>query len=184
MRATQPITVFPRFEDLASVHYREIERIARSMTGGAAIADDLVQDAFVAAFKGFDRYQPDRSFVAWMRAILRHRFLRYLRDRQRRELSYEPAALDSMLGDDPACVTAVSIGERNENLVILRECITELPAPMRQVVQLSYYEKMSSSQIGQQLGLSEGNVRQRLFRSREKLRKAMAPRLRKLAAAA
>jgi RNA polymerase sigma-70 factor (ECF subfamily) len=155
------------------------------MLGGAVIAEDLVQDAFVAAFERFDRYNPACSFVGWMRAIVRHRFLRYLNDRRRRELSYGPSEMEELVGDERDWDEVTGLGEERRALLqTLRECLQILPSPSRRLVELCYFENLSGAEIGRRLNLSEGNVRQQLFRSRAKLKKMMSPKLRELALAA
>ena len=167
-----------RFASLARCHYGEVLRSARRISGAAAIAEDLVQDAFVAAFKNFHRYDPARSFIAWMRAIVRHRWLRYLTDRRRCEIAAEPAAIEDMVEHgDVDHLETIGGQEKRALLPLLAECIRALPAQLRSAVELSYFQNLSGADIAIRMDLSEGNVRQRLHRGRRQLRQLMTARM-------
>src|ERR1043165_1049303 len=62
-------------------------------TGDPARAEDLVQDVFTEAIKNAERFDPSRSFGAWLRGIARNALLRSPRDQKRRALSVAPAVL-------------------------------------------------------------------------------------------
>ena len=160
---------------MAERHYRELQQIARRMAGRTCDGDDLLQEAFLAAVKNFGRFDHQRSFVAWMRVIIRHRLLRYVNDRRRRELAFEPGAMEGIMG---AVLFEAFTGEDGGKAGrVALECVEALPEVSRAMFELFYLEGMSARAVGERVRLSEVAVRVRLHRGRAQLRRAIGRRL-------
>lgn len=156
---------------MAERHFSELRAIARRMAGRTCDGDDLLQEAFLAAVRNFGRFDQERSFVAWMRAIIRHRLLRYVNDRRRREVAFEPSAMEAMAGGWTG-----DEGWSDEKRVAL-ECVEALPEASREMFELFYLEGMSARAVGERVRMSEGSVRVHLHRGRAKLRREIGRRM-------
>jgi RNA polymerase sigma-70 factor (ECF subfamily) len=164
------------FETLASEHYAAVLIAARSMsrTVPSLAAEDLAQDSFLAAYNRFDRYDPSRPFIHWMNGIMRHRMLRHINDRHRREIPVEPKTFE---------MNAFSSSETNEaedtnvKLRILNECVRLLPIRLRQAIELFHFQNLSGIEVANRLHMSQIAIRGRLHRGRHQLKKLIQARL-------
>lgn len=137
-------------------------------------AEDATQEAFLAAFRGIQRYRGG-SFSAWLLRIAGNKCLDYLRARSRR-----PAvSLDTDAGDadDAAPLQIRDQGESPEQRVLRAELarrldlkLQELPAEQRLVVILSDIQGYSHGEIIAATGWLPGTVKSRLSRARGRLR--------------
>ena len=74
------------FSRLMREHYRELLVYARAVVGDHHAGQDLVQEALVSAYRGFDRFDRNQDFGAWMRGIVKHKCLDWFRKRKRTPL--------------------------------------------------------------------------------------------------
>lgn len=160
---------------MAERHYGELRVIARRMAGRTCDGDDLLQEAFLAAVKNFGRFEEGRSFVAWMRAIIRHRLLRYVNDRRRREVACDPAAMEGIM--EFKAFEAFEKDEGGETERVAMVCVQGLPEASRVMFELFYLEGMSARAVGERVQRSEGAVRLGLYRGRLRLREEIGRRL-------
>src|SRR6185503_17309444 len=97
-------------------------------TGDPARSEDLVQDVFAEALKNAERFDPSRSFGAWLRGIARNILLMSHRDRKRRVVSLDPAVLGRL---DEAAARSEPLHAMPDyaelRQTILRECMKSLP---------------------------------------------------------
>ncbi|MES1208513.1 MAG: sigma-70 family RNA polymerase sigma factor [Pseudomonadota bacterium] len=142
---------------------------AKRMLGNAAAAEDLLHDVFLEVWQHAAEYTPDRGSVrSWLLVRTRSRALdrlgrgaRELRAAERLSNEGQPAI---------AASPAVSIdGAR------LRRLLSALPAELVAVLDLTYFEGLSASEIAQRLAIPPGTVKSRLARALEALRDAIAP---------
>ncbi len=138
-------------------------RLAARITGNRAEGEDVLQDAYVKAYRailggGFD----GRSKVeTWLYRIVANAALDYVRSRRAQRLTCaEPAVI---VQDLPRAESALALME-------LGDWLSVLPAEQRTVLVLKAVEGRTSAEIAELLGCSEGAVEQRLFRARSALR--------------
>ena len=188
----------PQAEELASFRSREaanswleehgdaLYRYARSRVSRRELAEDLVQDTFVAALQSRDQYQGGSSVRTWLIAILRHKII----DHQRRVASgrAEPAGLlegssgDFFADDDhwkrpPASwKTPDGLVEAGEFREVLDGCLNRLPRAIAAVFLLREIEGLNTEELRHRLDISEGNLRVRLHRARLLLRECLQNR--------
>ena len=150
------------FEILVNEHHRRVMAYALSLVHNRTIAEDLVQDAFVTAYKKLSLFDPERNFGAWVRGILRLRYLEWVR--QTKEIPVEQDVLNRLelehqewdeLEDEPGAA-----------LSVLRECLEKLPETMEPLVSSFYFKKQSGTEIAEIMELNEATVRKRLQRAR------------------
>lgn len=163
------------FDILVNRHMRRAFGLAMRILGQAEDAEDLVQDAFVAALQKIDTYDPERDFAPWFYRILVNRCLNARKARARRttvELPTEVAAS----GATPLVET-----ERSELRRHLTEALDQLPDKQKTIVTMFDLEGFSSPEIADMLEISDGTVRWHLHQARRVLREALEPYARRKA---
>ncbi|HKW31177.1 MAG TPA: sigma-70 family RNA polymerase sigma factor [Verrucomicrobiae bacterium] len=153
-------------------------RQAAALTGDLSLAEDIVSETLVEAWKSFARYNESCQLSTWLYAILLHRYqksVRRARSRpialawlslfRARDLSIRQENL-AAAGPSPAEVVA-----QNETLAQLRQCIELLPEKHARVIRLRFFDEASLPDMAAVLGCSVGTVKSRLHHALEKLRK-------------
>lgn len=154
---------------------------ARRMTRNAADAEDLVQETYLRAYKGFDRFAAGTNLRAWLFRILTNLFINEYRRRRRR-----PAEVD--LGDTDTLYMYRGLGggetarrsrsAEDEHLAGLtsdevRRALESLPDSYRVAVLLADVEGFAYKEIAEILDIPIGTVMSRLHRGRKRLREAL-----------
>jgi RNA polymerase sigma-70 factor (ECF subfamily) len=164
------------FEELAMPLFDSLYNFARWLTHDREEAEDLVQETYSKALKGFSSYQQGTNFRAWMYRILRNTFLT-----SRTGLKSGAAiSLDSEEGEfvQPATTdTPESLLIERSNRQMVQEAIEELPLISREVILLCDVEEMSYQEIAEAIGIPIGTVMSRLARARNTLRQALTKKL-------
>lgn len=150
------------------------------------VAEDLVQDALLAAFQGRQRFSGQSSERSWLTGILKHKILDHFRERAReRTVLFEealPPELEGRFDDaglwkhDPATgpadwgADAGSQMERHEFMASLKQCLDKLPPRHADAFVLREMEDVDSDRIQETLGISASNFWVLLHRARMQLR--------------
>jgi RNA polymerase sigma factor (sigma-70 family) len=171
-----------RFEQLAVPHLDAAYNLARWLTRNDTDAEDVVQEAFLRAFKFFDGYRGG-SERAWLLTIVRHTCYSWLQQNRPAEViaGYDLEAVDldesafdpSMRRPDVGPEIAL-MHQADEDL--LNALIGELPPQFREVVILRELEDMSYKEIAEVAAIPIGTVMSRLARARKALQRAWARR--------
>jgi RNA polymerase sigma-70 factor (ECF subfamily) len=138
-------------------------------------AEDLVQETYVKALKGFSSFQPGTNFRAWMYRILRNTFLT-----SRTGLKASATiALDAEDGPELSAgpETPETIFIEHAQHQCLQAAIEALPVHFREVLLLCEVEEMSYQEIGEALSIPIGTVMSRLSRARKALRESLQQKL-------
>ena len=154
------------FEDLALPLFDQLYNFAHWLTQDRSEAEDLVQETYTKALRGFSGFQLGTNFRAWIFRILRNSFLTS-RTGLKSTSSLEEDAAETIASADPTPET-VLIRESNRETV--RQALTELSAPFREILLLCDVEDMSYEEIAQVLTIPTGTVMSRLHRARKALR--------------
>ncbi|WP_296658261.1 sigma-70 family RNA polymerase sigma factor [Paraburkholderia sp.] len=150
------------FEAQVVAQLAPLRRYARSLTGDAAWADDLVQDAAERALSHWNSFRPDSNLRAWLLTILRHIYIDQLRGRREITVDDESApwrTLEAPHGE----VDGLDLRD-------LQRALYLLPAAQREVLLLVCVEELSYQEASAVLGVPSGTVMSRLSRAREHLR--------------
>lgn len=155
--------------------------VALRLTGNAADAEDLVQEAALRAFRGFASFVAGTNFKAWFLRILTNRFFTSYRKRQR-----EPVIADDDDGLDlylyqSAAANGIVLDGANPAGALLQKlegteiaaALGRLPEEYRVVAVLYFLEDLRYQDIADVLGIPVGTVRSRLHRGRKLLQKAL-----------
>lgn len=158
----------PRAADrLLERYLRACRAIALAVTASEADADDVCQDAFVAAIERIDECRDPGRFGGWLFQIVRNRA---------RNLVRASAAKRTLPLDDNAPARGRSPMAELEQ-VELRErllgALAEIPEQHREVVLLHDLEGWKHREIGERLGIPEGTVRSHLHHARRRLREIL-----------
>lgn len=166
------------FEKLVNLHQKKMINIAYRMIGNYEDACEVVQDAFVSAYRSIHKFQEKSSFVTWLCAIvmnLSRNRLKQIRTRQH----HEPFSVDDPVISETSRIKAdppsrePSVLERIETRDIrlqVQGCIEGLETEFREVVVLRDMQSFSYEEISDMLKIPEGTVKSRLFRARQALK--------------
>jgi RNA polymerase sigma-70 factor (ECF subfamily) len=166
------------FEQLAMPHFDRLYNFACWLTHDRQEAEDLVQETYVKALKGFSSFQPGTNFRAWIYKILRNAFL------TSRTGLKATATLPLDLEGEEEILPAVK--ETPESILLQRsdgqfvqQALEQLPVPYREVLLLCEVEEMSYQEISATLAIPMGTVMSRLSRARKALRNGLRPQFQK-----
>lgn len=156
--------------------FERLYNFAHWLTHDRHEAEDLVQETYVKALKGFRSFQPGTNFRAWMYQILRNTFL------TSRTGLKATANVPLELGSDEENIPAAketpeSILLQRSERQLVQEALGQLPVPYREVLLLCEYEEMSYQEISTTLAIPMGTVMSRLSRARRALRDAVQKQL-------
>ncbi len=152
--------------------------VARRMMRSEDDARDVVQEAFVSAFRALDRFQGDARLSTWLHRITVNAALMRLRSKRRRPEESIEDQLPGFLEDGHHERTPVpwqeggadALLERDEVRGRVRAAIDELPESYRNVLLLRDIEELDTQEVAKMLELSPGAVKTRLHRARVALR--------------
>jgi len=169
-----------RFRELMLPHLDAAYNLARYLTSDASIAEDVVQEAFLRAFRSFETYRggPPR---AWLFAILRNCWRDRVGEQIRRErvlvsdASLSEAQSEAVAGIPADSDTPEESLARAREVDTVRGVIAALPEPFRETLILREMEDMSYREIASVTGVPIGTVMSRLARAREMLAKLLLP---------
>ncbi len=156
-------------ERIALPFLGDVSRFALSLTRDESEADDLVQETFVRAMRGWHTFEVGTDARRWLFTICRNAFLRS-RERSHRLVLSEEGDLDAMqavLGHVYA--TRAGIGDLFDRIDVgpaIRKAIDGLPEPHHSILVLIDVEEMKYADAAEVLGIPVGTVRSRLFRAR------------------
>ena len=176
------------FEQVVRAYGGRLLAVARRIVGTEEDARDVVQDAFMNAFRSLDRFEGNAKLSTWLHRIVVNAALMKLRTRKRKpEQSIEtllPAFLDDghheerfQSWDEPVD----KLMERAENRELVRKQIDALPEGYRTVLVLRDIEGLDTEETAKVLGLSVNATKIRLHRARQALRTMLAPHFRSAA---
>jgi RNA polymerase sigma-70 factor (ECF subfamily) len=163
------------FEAMAVPLFDQLYNFARWLTQNQSEAEDLVQETYAKALRGFSSFQPGTNFRAWMYRILRNTFLTS-RTGLKASATVPLDAEDSMeLPAGPDTPETILI-ERSQHQ-LLQSAIEDLPVHFREILLLCEVEEMSYQEITESLSIPIGTVMSRLSRARKALRDSFKRKL-------
>lgn len=173
------------FNLLVAKHQYRIRALIGRMVADSAEVEDLVQEAFIKAYRALKDFRGDSAFYTWLYRIAVNTAKRHLAGAARRP---PMQALDAGDGDAeqspvraPPRLIETNTPEvmlQNDQLVAtIRRAIDALPDELRRAITLRELEGLSYEDIAAALDCPIGTVRSRIFRAREAIQAAMAPLL-------
>ena len=162
------------FEILMRRYNQRLFRIARAILADDAEAEDVMQEAYVRAFRELAGFRGDARFATWLTRIACHEAL--ARAQKRRRLV--PIAAGGTHRERPSETAGPERELENRELqAVLQDAVEALPDPLRAVFCLREIEDLSTEQTAEALGLTTENVRVRLHRAKRSLRYTLDERI-------
>ncbi|CAN5513397.1 sigma-70 family RNA polymerase sigma factor SigH [soil metagenome] len=166
-----------RFQSLVDDTRRRAYTMALQLTRNSSDAEDLMQETYVKAWKGFDSYIAGRPFLNWLLRIMQRAYL----DTRRRDNPIRKAeSLNSMISPSDGEVQELPIADdaptpdqelmQDEFRQQLREALDRLPDVYRTAIVMCDLDGLSYSEIADAQGTTIGTVRSRIHRGRRLLR--------------
>jgi len=160
------------FDSLYEKYAAPSYRVAYLILGDRAEAEDAVQEAFIAAYRGGAGFGAKSSFATWLYRIVVNRSYDALRRRQREARRLEKAASHPDVIGDSGGDTEIEM-ERADLHLYVREKISSLGEIYRSVVVLRHFGDRSIKEIAQILRCPEGTVKRRLHTAYRLLRQEL-----------
>jgi RNA polymerase sigma-70 factor (ECF subfamily) len=163
------------FQTLAMPMLASLYNFAHWLTHNREEAEDLVQETYLKAMKGFASFQQGTNFRAWMYRILRNTFLT-----SRSGLSVKMTVpldpKEDPIGRPADTPEAVFLARADQQMV--QSALDRLPMQFREVIVLCDMEEMSYQEIAEIVGIPIGTVMSRLSRARKSMRELLVEKMR------
>jgi RNA polymerase sigma-70 factor (ECF subfamily) len=163
------------FEELAMPLFDQLFNFAQWLTQNRSEAEDLVQETYVKALKGFSSFQADTNFRAWIYRILRNTFLTSRTGLK--ATATVPLDEEGALEIPASAGTPESIFIEHAQEQLLQSAMEELPLHSREILLLCEVEEMSYQEISDTLSIPIGTVMSRLARARKALREILQQKM-------
>ncbi|MEQ4618623.1 MAG: RNA polymerase sigma factor RpoE [Corticimicrobacter sp.] len=170
------------FDLLVLKYQRKIMRLVSRMVRDQAEVEDVVQEAFIKAYRALPQFRGDSAFYTWLYRIAINTARNWLSSAGRRPSA--PSAIETEDGetfDETDNLTDISTPESvlasRQVAAAVNEAIETLPDELRTAIVLREIEGMSYEDIAQSMGCPIGTVRSRIFRAREAISARLRPLL-------
>lgn len=155
---------------LYKLYSRAMYNVGYRITGNQEDAEDVLQEAFVSAFKNLESYRGDATFGAWMKRIVVNKSINIIKKRRENIITQEEQL------DIPAEVTEADyMPELSVDKV--RKCIEMLPDGYRTVLSLYLLEGYDHEEIAGIMGITESTSKSQLNRAKGKLKELLTQRI-------
>ena len=132
------------------------------------LAEDAVQDAFLAVWRQAAAFRPERANArTWVLTFVHRRAVDLVRREERRRA--EPLAPES----EPALGSAADAAELRERREAVQRALAQLPEEQRRPIELAYYGGFSQSELADRLGEPLGTIKSRMFTGLKRLRELL-----------
>jgi RNA polymerase sigma factor (sigma-70 family) len=164
------------FEAMMLPHLDAAHNLAKWLLRNEQDAQDVVQEAFLRAFKSFGGFHGSNG-GAWLLTIVRNTSYTLLKKNQAVDLTTIFDEEIHVAGHES--VSPVTILEHSEDAELVREAMDELPVEFREILTLRHQEGLSYKEIADIAQIPPGTVMSRLARGRAKLKEYLAARMSK-----
>ena len=154
------------FEELVRSTHRSVYSLVYRIVGNAEDAADVTQEAYLRVWRGLRGFRGDANFSTWLYRVAANAALTYVKRRARGGVPTEPSELPDLPAGDGA--------EERADAELLERALATLPDSQRAVVVLKDVYGWTCEEIGKQMGTTEGAVKVRLFRARQRLADELA----------
>ena len=161
------------FEQMAMPLFDQLYNFAHWLTGNRADAEDLVQETYAKALKGFRSFEEGTNLRAWMYRILRNTFLTSrtgLAAMATSSLEDEGEEAELRMAEEE---TPESLLMRQQNYASVVDTLARMPVVHREILLLCEIEEMPYREIAQVLGIPVGTVMSRIARARRLMRQTI-----------
>jgi RNA polymerase sigma-70 factor (ECF subfamily) len=159
------------FRELVLVHSHAMFRLSWRLTNDESAAEDIVQEAFIKAWRKIGSFRMESSFKSWLHRITVNTAMDYLRKQSRRKQfeTREPEWVPEHKAELPCHDTQIDIRQQTEAAMM------DLSEIERSALLLKHFEGHSINEISQILEITTGACKQTIFRAVKKMRIALKP---------
>ena len=168
------------FEILMRRHNAKLFRVARAILKSDADAEDVLQEAYLAAYRSMDRFEGSAQLSTWLTRIVINQALGRLRSRQRDDIVVRLAAdhchpqdLQEYMVDRRSTESPEEAALRGQLRGLLEQKIDALPLIFRTVFMMREVEEMTVEETAECLSIPAATIRSRLHRARARLRESL-----------
>ena len=151
------------FEAWVKEHQSGLRAFIRALGTDEAWVDDLAQEAFIVAYRRLDQFEPGTDFGKWLRSIARFLVANERRKEVRRCRLLPFAIVDVLLESESEDTVEPAVADLVQ---AMRECVDQLPARSRDLLQQRYAANDNATAVARRLGINADAVRQQLLRIR------------------
>lgn len=166
------------FRQLVERHSRNVYRLAYRMTGNCRDAEDIVQEAFLKAYRQLDRFESRASFGTWVHRIAMNCSVDLLRSRPKREQTEDDDTLEHLAPGEGGAQHTMSPERLMASVEMsdrVNDALARLSALERAAFVLRHVEGQSILEISQALGIRDNAAKHCIFRAVRKMRLALEP---------
>jgi RNA polymerase sigma-70 factor (ECF subfamily) len=150
-------------------HHDRVRRFLIRFTGNESMADDVVNEVFLDAWRHAGEFEGRSQVATWLMAIARFKAISECRRRSEAQLDNRTAAVIEDLSDIPS--TSMEKRQRSD---ILQKCLAKLTPLHREVINLSYYQGKKVEEVAQFTGASVSTIKTRMHYARARMAKLLA----------
>lgn len=160
------------FKSSISELYPRLHRAIRAYVAGSSVdPEDVLQETFLKAYKNLNRFKRQSTIYTWLYSIARNIAIDEFRKRKYEKLQSNTPVEEFEIASDMERAQ-----EDNEDIMLLRKAIAELPELLRSVVVMKTIDGFSYPEMAEVTGVNEETLKNRMFRAR----KILAARLNQL----
>lgn len=154
------------FEELVRTTHRSVFSLVQRIVGNPDDAADVTQDVYVRVWRGLRNFRGDANFSTWLYRVAANTALTQIKRRARAGTPVDPETMVD--------VPTVDGAEQRADADVLERVLAKLPPAQRAVVVLKDVYGWTCEEIGKEMGSTEGAVKVRLFRARQRLADQLA----------
>jgi RNA polymerase sigma-70 factor (ECF subfamily) len=163
--ATTQETQSGAFRRLYETVFPILFKVCYRITGSEEAAEDLCQEAFFRYYEKSMVFPNPEEAKYWLIRVVKNSALNYAKRKERERKAYQRAFREN----ERKTETGEGLLIKKETRLEVEEALSKLPENLRIVLVLKEYGELNYKEIGRILGISEGNVKVRVFRARERL---------------
>lgn len=152
------------FEALVKANMKRAYYTALGLMGCHDMAMELSQEAFLRAYKHFDKFDQSKNFFTWYYKILRNLCLNAIRDKKNKKESFLQSVSQESLSVDP-----VAEYDSSELKFLLEDALMKLSIDDREIITMREFEGINYKEIAELLSIPIGTVMSRLYYARKRL---------------
>lgn len=170
------------FAHLVSKYQRKLTRLVMRLVRDPGEAEDVVQEAFIKAFRALPSFRGDSAFYTWLYRIGINTAKNHLMSSGRRvpttgEIDAEMAEGFADAGQLQELATPETVLQSKQIALAVNQAMADLPDELRQAITLRELEGLAYEEIAEQMNCPIGTVRSRIFRAREAISAKLRPML-------
>jgi RNA polymerase sigma-70 factor (ECF subfamily) len=150
-------------------HHDRVRRFVMRLTGNESIADDVVNEVFLEAWRHAGEFEGRSQVATWLLSIARFKAISACRHRSESQLDDRTAAVIEDVSDNPSIAM-----EKRQRSDILQKCLAKLTPIHREVINLIYYQGKKIEEVAQSTGTPINTVKTRMHHARLRMANLLA----------